>query len=134
MVGGRQRRTWQQSAVADILSDLDEFRSAQDIHATLRGRDAPVGLSTVYRTLQTLAESGEVDAIHTADGETLYRRCETAQHHHHLVCRNCGRTVEVEGPVVERWAEKVADEQGFVDVTHTVEVFGTCAACAKLNG
>ncbi|MDQ1666948.1 MAG: Fur family transcriptional regulator, ferric uptake regulator, partial [Actinomycetota bacterium] len=40
------------------------------------------------------------------------------------------RTVEVEGPTVERWADRVATENGFVDVSHTLEVFGTCDACA----
>jgi Fur family ferric uptake transcriptional regulator len=50
-------------------------------------------------------------------------------HHHHLVCRACGATVEVTGPAVETWAEQVAAEHGFRDVSHTVEVFGTCPAC-----
>ncbi|HEY6740447.1 MAG TPA: transcriptional repressor [Actinopolymorphaceae bacterium] len=131
MVGAKPRLTRQRSAVADVLADIDDFRSAQEIHATLRSRDASVGLTTVYRTLQSLAEAGEVDAIRTDEGETVYRRCETSQHHHHIVCRHCGRTVEVENPAVERWAEQVASDAGFVDVTHTVEVFGTCGSCAE---
>ena len=90
-----------------------------------------MGLMTVYRMLQSLADAGEVDAIRTDDGETVYRRCESGRHHHHLVCRSCGRTVEVQGPTVEKWADRVAAEAGFVDVTHTLEVFGTCADCAK---
>jgi Fur family ferric uptake transcriptional regulator len=45
------------------------------------------------------------------------------------VCRRCGATVEVEGPEVERWALKVAAQHGFVDVSHTLEVYGTCASC-----
>ncbi|SDS71052.1 zinc uptake regulator, Fur family [Actinopolymorpha singaporensis] len=114
-----------------MLEGVEDFRSAQDIHALLRDRGENVGLTTVYRTLGSLADAGQVDAIRTDDGETVYRRCATARHHHHLVCRDCGRTVEVEGPAVERWAESVAAEAGFVDVTHTVEVFGTCAACAR---
>jgi Fur family ferric uptake transcriptional regulator len=65
------------------------------------------------------------------DGEQLYRRCGREQHHHHLVCRSCGRTVEVAGPAVERWAERQAAEHGFTDVAHTLEIFGTCAACAR---
>jgi Fur family ferric uptake transcriptional regulator len=48
-----------------------------------------------------------------------------------VVCRFCGHTVEVQGPAVERWAERVAGEAGFIDVTHTVEVFGTCPDCAR---
>jgi Fur family ferric uptake transcriptional regulator len=97
----------------------------------LRSRGDSVGLTTVYRTLQSLADAGKVDVLRTGDGESVYRRCSTS-HHHHLVCRNCGRTVEVEGPAVERWAEKVGAEHGFVRVTHNVEVFGTCPDCAAL--
>jgi Fur family ferric uptake transcriptional regulator len=92
-----------------------------------------VGLATVYRTLQVLAGSGEVDVLRTADGEAVYRRCRSDEHHHHLVCRQCGRTVEVEGPAVEAWALSVAGEHGFTDVSHTLEVFGTCGVCSPRN-
>lgn len=126
----RQRSTRQRAAVSAILDEVRDFRSAQDLHAVLRDRGDSVGLTTVYRALQSLAEQGEVDVLRAADGEAVYRRCSTG-HHHHLVCRSCGRTVEVEGPAVERWATKVAGEHGFVDIAHTVEVFGTCAACAR---
>jgi Fur family transcriptional regulator, ferric uptake regulator len=124
-----QRATRQRAAVARLLERTGSFRSAQDIHDELRRAGETVGLTTVYRTLQTLADAGEVDVLRTDSGESVYRRC-SAHHHHHLVCRTCGRTVEVEGPAVERWAEKVAAEHGFRDVSHTVEIFGTCATCA----
>lgn len=123
------RTTRQRSAVAAVLADCEEFRSAQDLHQLLRNRGETIGLTTVYRTLQALAEAGEVDVLRQADGETVYRRCSTG-HHHHLVCRHCGRTEEVEGPAVEEWAARVARRHGFRDVEHTVEVFGTCGDCA----
>lgn len=126
----RLRSTRQRTAVSRLLDDTDGFRSAQEIHEKLRGRGEGIGLTTVYRTLQTLAEAGEIDVLRTASGEALYRRC-SAHHHHHLVCRHCGRTVEVEGPTVERWAEKVADDHGFTDIDHTVEISGRCADCAS---
>lgn len=123
------RTTKQRTAVAVILDDLDAFRSAQQIHSELAHRGENVGLTTVYRTLQALAEAGEVDTLLRDDGETLYRRCRGATHHHHLVCRGCGATVEVDGPTVERWAERVATEHGYDDVSHTLEIFGRCASC-----
>lgn len=58
-----------------------------------------------------LSEGGAVDAIRDEDGETLYRRCETSAHHHHVTCRSCLRSVEVEGRAVERWAERVAADR-----------------------
>ena len=125
-----RRSTKQRSAVSAVLDEADAFISAQDLHAKLRARGENVGLATVYRALQVLAEDGDVDVLRTDDGEAVYRRCSTG-HHHHLVCRNCGRTVEVEGPAVERWTERIAADHGFVDVRHTLEVFGTCAQCAQ---
>jgi Fur family transcriptional regulator, ferric uptake regulator len=126
----RGRSTRQRAAVAAALAEVDEFRSAQELHDMLRHRGDSVGLTTVYRTLQSLADAGEVDVLRTNDGEAVYRRCSTDDHHHHLVCRSCGRAVEVEGPAVERWADAIAKEHGFVDIGHTVEIFGTCGDCA----
>ncbi|MDN5762519.1 MAG: transcriptional repressor [Microlunatus sp.] len=123
-----QRRTRQRVAVQEVLADLHEFRTAQQIHDELRRREDRIGLTTVYRTLQSLTEAGELDVLRTSEGETAYRRCSDG-HHHHLVCRSCGRTVEVSGPAVERWADAVADEYGFRDVSHDLEIFGTCGSC-----
>lgn len=123
------RPTRQRVAVVAALASLDDFRSAQEIHAVLTQRGESVGLATVYRTLQALADAGDVDVLRTESGEAVYRRCGT-DHHHHLVCRQCGATVEIEGPVVERWARAVASEHGFADVTHTVEIFGLCRSCS----
>ena len=115
----------QRTAVSAYLAQQTTFCSAQEIHAALREGGEPVGLATVYRALQAMVEDDELDALRTDDGESVYRRCGT-EHHHHLVCRECGRTVEVEEPAVERWATKVAAQHGFTDVTHTLEIFGTC--------
>ena len=123
-----QRRTRQRAAVAEVVRDLAEFRTAQQIHDDLRHRGDGVGLTTVYRNLQLMADAGELDAIRTSDGETAYRRC-SGGHHHHLVCRNCGRTVEVTGPAVETWAAAIAERHGFRDVSHELEIFGTCDTC-----
>lgn len=123
------RPTRQRRAVLDALASFDDFRSAQEIHEMLDGRGERVGLATVYRTLQALADHEVVDTLRTEDGEAIYRRCSDT-HHHHLVCRDCGATVEVEGPAVERWTSSVADQHGFTDLSHTLEVFGRCPACA----
>jgi Fur family ferric uptake transcriptional regulator len=125
---GAQRRTRQRAAVAEILSDQHDFRTAQQIHDDLRHLGERIGLTTVYRTLQLMTDAGELDAIRTNEGETAYRRCSTG-HHHHLVCRICGRTVEVSGPAVERWANTVAEEYGFREISHDLEIFGTCDTC-----
>lgn len=128
----RQRATRQGGAVRDALRAEDGFRSAQDVYAALRAEGDTVGLSTVYRHLQALVEDGVVDAIQAPGGETTYRYCGDpgAGHHHHLVCRVCGRTEQIEARAVERWAREVADAHGYTEVDHTVELFGRCAACS----
>lgn len=127
--GPAVRATRQRAAISTLLENLEEFRSAQELHDELRRRGEGIGLTTVYRTLQSLAASGLVDTLRTETGESVYRRC-SQHHHHHLVCRCCGSTVEVQGAHVEAWAAEAAREHGFSDVSHTIEIFGTCAECA----
>lgn len=124
------RSTRQRAAIAAALRTAEGFQSAQELHGELRRQGGKVGLTTVYRTLQALADAGQVDVLRTAEGETVYRRCDSDEHHHHLVCRSCATTVEIDGPEVEKWAAGIADQHGFTDVSHTVEVFGLCAACS----
>ena len=125
---GGVRPTRQRRAIASTMDTFEDFRSAQEIHALLSKRGEQVGLSTVYRTLQALADAGEIDSLRAESGESIYRRC-SATHHHHLVCRSCGATVEVEGPAVETWTRSVASAHGYRDVSHTLEIFGTCGDC-----
>lgn len=122
--------TSRRDTVRQALYQSTGFRSAQDLYADLRSEGSKIGLTTVYRALQALTEAGEIDVLRNDDGEAVYRLCRTDRHHHHLVCRKCGTTVEVEGPAVEKWADAVGVQNGFVEITHTVEVFGTCSECA----
>ncbi len=124
------RSTKQRAALADVLSKTDDFLSAQELHDHLKASGESIGLTTVYRNLQALTSAGEIDALWDGSGETRYRHCSTG-HHHHLVCRRCGTTVEIQADPVERWAEKVAASHGFSDINHTVEVFGLCASCQR---
>jgi Fur family transcriptional regulator, ferric uptake regulator len=123
------RSTRQRAAISALLENREEFRSAQELHDELKRRGEGIGLTTVYRTLQSMAAAGLVDTLRTDTGESLYRRC-SEHHHHHLVCRACGTTVEVQGGQVEKWTAEIAIAHGFSDVSHTVEIFGLCAECA----
>jgi Fur family ferric uptake transcriptional regulator len=123
------RSTKQRAAISALLENREEFRSAQELHDELKRRGEGIGLTTVYRTLQSMAAAGLVDTLRTDTGESLYRRC-SEHHHHHLVCRACGTTVEVQGGLVEKWTAEIATAHGFSDVSHTVEIFGLCAECA----
>lgn len=122
------RATRQRAAIADVLYTNPDFQSAQQLHEQLKARGESIGLTTVYRNLQALADAGQVDVLWDGSGETRYRHCST-DHHHHLVCRLCGNTIEVQAEPVEHWAVSMAAEHGFTEVSHTVEVFGRCGDC-----
>jgi Fur family ferric uptake transcriptional regulator len=116
------------SQVKVALRDVGGFASAQEIYHLMHRGGATIGLTTVYRSLQSLVEENEVDVLHRSDGEAMYRLC-GENHHHHLVCTKCGRTIEIEGGPMEKWAKSVGAAHEFRDVSHTVELFGTCSRC-----
>ncbi|MET1044674.1 MAG: transcriptional repressor [Microbacteriaceae bacterium] len=126
-----KRNTWQREAVREALGSSEGFVSAQSLHSGLREAGSPIGLATVYRALADLAVEGEADSLQQ-EGESLYRACTPGSHHHHLICRNCGLTVEIEADAVETWAQKVAADNGFTRANHIVDVFGFCAKCSLL--
>jgi Fur family ferric uptake transcriptional regulator len=125
-----QRNTWQRERVRAALADTQGFVSAQDLHAALRDDNTGIGLATVYRALATLAASGEADQLQSPEGEAIYRACSSTGHHHHLICRGCGTTVEIQANDVEQWAQRTAASHGFTRAEHVVDIFGLCATCS----
>ncbi|MCP2031284.1 Fur family ferric uptake transcriptional regulator [Okibacterium sp. HSC-33S16] len=126
-----KRNTWQREAVREALDSRDGFVSAQGLHQGLRDAGSPIGLATVYRALADLATVGEADSLQSPEGESLYRACATTGHHHHLICRSCGLTVEIEATEVEQWAKRTASDHGFTEAQHIVDIFGLCHQCAS---
>jgi Fur family ferric uptake transcriptional regulator len=129
-----RKATRQRAAIVAALDRAHLFKSAQELHDSLRRSGSTVGLATVYRNLQALARNGELDVLASSDGETLYRRCDTDDHHHHLVCRACRKTVEIEADEIEAWVTRTGAAHGYAAVTHTVELFGECRECRTRVG
>lgn len=124
------RRTQQRAAVVDALRNAGGFRSAQQLHEEVRAEGSSVALATIYRNLRSMAAAGELDVLHPPGGEAIYRLCQSQGHHHHLVCRTCGRTVEIDSPGLEEWAKETAKTHRFRSVVHTAELYGLCSRCA----
>lgn len=114
------------------MGEATGFVSAGQLHQTLKNHGSTIGLATVYRALADLAEASEADSLTSKDGELLYRAC-TTSHHHHLICRNCGQTLEIEAKKVEAWADEVASQHGFSEPSHNIDIFGICAACHSVK-
>jgi Fur family transcriptional regulator, ferric uptake regulator len=123
-----KRSTWQKVAVRQALEESKGFASAQEIFQVIIATGLKLGLTTVYRALTELVESGDVDALASEDGETKYRFCSN-DHHHHLICRQCGETVEFDLAGFEAATTELAAKHGFTSVTHSIELFGICEKC-----
>lgn len=124
-----RRTTRQRTEIEAVLAETAEFTSAQALFTQLKGQGLSIGLATVYRTLNDMAESNEVDVARTDSGEQLYRLCGTG-HHHHLICTQCGQTIEIQAPL-EGWVNSVAEQYGFADVHHIVDLYGLCPDCQR---
>lgn len=120
------RRTEQREAILHALAASERAVTAQELHGQLED----VGLATVYRNLQRLADSGDADTLRRDNGEIAFLICESG-HHHHLTCRVCGRVEQVRDCRLEEWAREVARGHGFSDVEHRAELVGVCAVCSR---
>jgi len=123
------RNTAQRREVIGVLGRVQGFVSAQDLHELIIKDGGQISLATVYTQLRKLVESKDVDIVMTDRGESLYRRCVVDVHHHHLACRNCGATIEVDAPQLEKWASEIATKNGFKDLRHVIELNGICQKC-----
>jgi Fur family ferric uptake transcriptional regulator len=120
------RRTDQRDAIVEALRGSDRAVTAQELHGQLAG----VGLATVYRNLQRLADSGDADTLRRDNGEVAFLIC-GGGHHHHLTCRECGRVEQIRDCRLDDWARGVAADHGFSQVEHRAELVGLCAGCSR---
>jgi len=132
--GARSRGTTQRAAMLEALGTSGRFRTAQDIYAELRVAGTRIGLTTVYRHLQKLADDGTIHAVQTAGRQTAYRLCGDHSPHHHLICTSCGVGIEITGSAMDSWVEVEAARRGYSDVTHSLEIFGLCPECSGRQG
>jgi Fur family transcriptional regulator, ferric uptake regulator len=120
------RRTEQRRQIVEALGHSPAALTAQELHGRLEG----VGLATVYRNLQRLADEGVADTLRRENGELAFMLC-GGGHHHHLTCRVCGRVEQVRDCRLDEWAGRVAREYGFTEVEHRAELVGRCSSCAS---
>ncbi len=125
---GGLRVTRQRLLVLEALADEPHDATAQQIHERLRGTGAEIGLATVYRTLGSLSDAGAIDALAHRRGEMCFWLCGD-EHHHHLLCSECHRVIELADCDLQEWLDEVAAQHGFVASDHQLEITGVCADC-----
>ena len=116
-----------------VIRFLDEQScclGAQQIHDELRGQGTPVGLASVYRVLDTLAQKGLLQRLDLGDGVTRFEAVRTDDdHHHHLVCDDCGKVESFADERLETVIRDVEERSGYAVAAHEVVLRGACAAC-----
>ena len=128
--GGRAEYvTKPREQITAILRSERRYLSAAEIYARLSRSEAKVALSTVYRTLDHLLAKGEIAVRTDAAGEATYVLCGGEEHHHHAICRICGRIEDVDCNALEQFTRALRAHNGFELEDHAMEFFGTCAAC-----
>ena len=125
-----KRQTKQRDLVVNALTKAHGFVSAQTLHAEMTHSGLSISLATVYRALTDMVGEGDVDSLLSLEGENLYRACASRGHHHHLMCRACGATVEIDASPIEDWSHAQAAAYNFTEVEHVVDIFGLCPQCA----
>lgn len=125
------RRGGARTAVVEALARHDCAVTALDLDDELRRRQPPVGRASVYRALEQLEQLGLVQRIEVCRGTAGYERVDpTGHHHHHAICRECGRMVPFEDPTLERAIDQLSDRIDFDITEHDVVLRGRCERCA----
>ena len=130
----RDRRlpvTRQRDLVAEVLFRADDHPSAEVIERRLREQGVPVGTATVYRTLDLLVAAGLARSHDFGEGFRRFEPMSGGGSHEHLVCLRCGRVVEFSNERLDRMLPVIADEHGFHQRRHRVEIYGTCLDCRR---
>jgi Fur family transcriptional regulator, ferric uptake regulator len=123
----------------DILEALenrpDKHLTAEEIYECVKQKNPDIGLATVYRTIQLLAELNLIDKLNLGDGFVRYeigsRGDENTahHHHHHLICLNCGDVLTFQGDLLENLERSIEQAMDFKVVDHEVKMFGYCKNC-----
>lgn len=127
------RLTPQRQAVLDALRETVEWCTAIDLFQRLRGGGSAVGLATIYRTLRALVRANLVDAVRDEAGRQLFHARPPDHSHYHLVCRVCGRTIQVDVEQVVRWAAETAARHGFSASEPLIRLTGRCPLCTSAS-
>ena len=122
--------THQRRAVLKIFLESEKHVSAEELYNTISKLEPKIGLATVYRTLALLTKSGLASEMDFGDGQKRYEHCYMHEHHDHMVCTECGKIIEFNHPLIEKFQEEVAAQSNFTITSHKLDLIGTCSDCS----
>jgi len=134
------RMTVPRQVILDVLSKTSRHLSAEDVYIAVHKVYSHVGLTTVYRTLELLAQIGLVFKFDFGDGRARYELSEGPkgiEHHHHLICTNCGRIIDYtdfidkEVELLNETEKGLSKKYDFKITNHLIQFYGLCGKCKK---
>ncbi len=125
------KKTHQKDLILDLFLQTEGHMSVDDLHALVRKRNRRIGVVTVFRTLKSLLACGIAREINLGDGVTRYEHSYLHPHHHHIVCTECGKTIEFISPELERLQDQVVRRYRFHPAQHRLEIYGKCERCSE---
>ncbi|HEY5520035.1 MAG TPA: Fur family transcriptional regulator [Candidatus Limnocylindrales bacterium] len=123
------RVTAPRRALVEMIAARRGHFTAADLIADAEARNVKVGRATVFRTLDLLAEQGSLERLDLPSGEHAYVACAPREHHHHVVCRRCARSVEVADQGLQAVVQQIGAKSGYVIESHRLELYGLCPEC-----
>jgi Fur family ferric uptake transcriptional regulator len=113
--------------------DHEGHRSVEDIHRSVKELDPRIGYTTVYRTMKILTECGLAREIDLADGITRYEHLFNHEHHDHMICMECGASIEFLNSEIEAVQDAASEQLGFKVLDHRLQIYGVCRQCHAVN-
>lgn len=118
--------------LAEVLVRAGHF-DPEELYVSLRGKERRVSRASVYRTLPLMVEAGIVERVERTDKHAHYERTLGKEHHDHMLCVACGRVIEFYSGPIEDLQDEVCRKHRFEGISHTLEITGYCAKCARGN-
>jgi Fur family transcriptional regulator, ferric uptake regulator len=128
------KRTAQRDLILDVFLRTEEHMSSEDLYNLVKKEDQTVGHTTVYRTLKLLVDAGLAREVRFGDGRTRYEHNYKHPHHDHMICTECGMTIEFFSAELEAIQDAVVAKYKFTPVQHSLRIFGLCENCQRTKG
>ena len=115
--------------ILETFLENEGHRSVEDIYHTVKAIDPRIGYTTVYRMMKLLIRCGLAREIELADGITRYEHLFNHEHHDHLICMECGNSIEFYNPEIEALQDAASAQLGFKVLDHKLQIYGVCSNC-----
>ena len=128
------KHTGQRDVILRIFLETREHLSTDELHRLVKKKDPRIGFTTVYRALKLLAECGLASEVAFHDGITRYEHQYNRRNHHHMVCTECGGSVEFFSPEVGKLEQEIGRKHHYLTTRHTFQIYGVCEQCRRKRG